>query len=81
MGLMLALETLSAEATHRCNHYQRDINYWQKEYMIKVRKIRELEKEITEAKMRLLKKGIKVPNIILNEICINTPRAIRCFER
>lgn len=81
MGLMLALETLSAEATHQCRHYQRDINYWQKEYMIKVKQIRELKKEITEAKMRLLKKGIKVPNTVMEEVCINTPKAIRCFER
>ena len=62
----------AAETTYRCRHYQADIDYWQQQYSNVVKENKQLFKELMEAKMEILEKGIKIPKALMNtEIIIS----------
>jgi len=58
---LIAFTVEPAETTYHCRHFQSDIDYWQAQYSRVVKENKELEKELMEAKMEILEKGIKIP--------------------
>ena len=80
--VLFAFNVEAAETTYHCRHFQKDIDYWQEQYAIKVKENKSLYRELMEAKMEVLKQGIKIPNLNLKEICFNTKtRGIVCWTR
>jgi len=69
---LLAFSVEPAETTYHCSHFQKDINYWQEQYRVLDKKNESLYKELMEAKMEILKQGIKIPSSLKNaEIIVN----------
>lgn len=68
--VIMVFEISGAETPYYCSAYQKDIEYWQLEYKKSQKENKRLEVELMEAKNRLLEIGIKIPDITLNQICV-----------
>jgi len=64
--LLFTFNIEAAETTYHCRQYQSDIDYWQNQYARVIKLNKELYKELMEAKMEILKRGIKIPEALKN---------------
>lgn len=61
LGFLIAIKAMPAETPRWCRAYQKDIDYWQKQFKRVSEEKKQIEKELMELKLEVLEKGVKVP--------------------
>lgn len=73
VATLMSFNVLSAETTYHCAHFQKDIEYWQKQYSLLLKEKKEVEHELFSLKNKQLEKGIKVPKVLKTLQIIEVP--------